>query len=171
MPYSNIHIIQKPYKWFQSYRSDQGISRKQTPTYTSRIEMLVRMRGTMFWSIFISMFSNTRPLEWVDGCDLFEFKHIAHWTNVSLCNTTQTGPQIPWHWLVWWLVHWRMWAKAARNSETCFEGLVSIFISYFTMQRMVWRELQRTEYNNTILTFDVQKPRTAVWHLVKKRWH
>lgn len=49
-----------------------------------------------------------------------------------------------------------------RNSETCFEGLVSIFISYFTMQRMVWRELQRTEYNNTILTFDVQKPRTAV---------
>lgn len=30
-------------------------------------------------------------------------------------------------------------------------------------------ELQRTEYNNTILTFDVQKPRTAVWHLVKKK--
>lgn len=31
------------------------------------------------------------------------------------------------------------------------------------------RELQRTEYNNTILTFDVQKPGTAVWHLVKKK--
>lgn len=138
MPYSHIHFIWKPYLLCQSYSLDQCTPRNTNkPQLTPfRIQMLVKMRRGN--NALIRFFLDVKHLWFLvnlgsgslDGQVLFDVRHIAHWTNVSFCNTTQKGPQTPWHWLV---SQWDDWEigdqsedvskRAAHSSETCFGGL------------------------------------------------
>lgn len=101
-----LHIISKATDQIKAFPEN-----KQTPTYTRRIRMLVEMRGG---KVLIRFYLNVKhlsflanlgsdctfnsvswcPSEQLNGQDSFDSRHIAHWTNVSFCNTTQPGPHI-----------------------------------------------------------------------------